>query len=172
MKVAALSGFLQTCLGPASAPLSTHRVWASWLARPSACLPSPRISGSFDDNLPNNSFTPLILYVIRNPAEHGRFPCFILFIRTRSRETYRTADLTKSKTFWKTYKQTFEELQEKLNPWSVVGLRHCKTVTRKTRSEDKTFLRMRPPLKMDIQQPSMGLSTPYRAKNRCYISPC
>ena len=90
----------------------------------------------------------------------------------RSRETYRTADLTKSKTFGKTYKQTFEELQEKLNPWSVVGLRHCKTVTRKTRSEDKTFLRMRPPLKMDIQQPSMGLSTPYRAKNRCYKSPC
>ena len=23
----------------------------------------------------------------------------------------------------------FEELQEKLNPWSVVGLRHCKTIT-------------------------------------------
>ena len=29
----------------------------------------------------------------------------------------------------KTYKQTFEELQEKLNPRSVVGLRHCKTIT-------------------------------------------
>ena len=58
----------------------------------------------------------------------------------------------------------FEELQKELNPRSVVGLRHCETITRKTRSEDKTFLRMRPPLKMGIQQPSMGLSTPLPCK--------
>ena len=100
MWMAALSGFFTNVLEPASAPYQyTVSILASALARRPAFLPSPRIFGSSNGNLPNNSFTPQRHYVIRNSAEHGRFLCIILLIQTGKEKPIGLLISLKSKTF-------------------------------------------------------------------------
>ena len=132
----------QTCLGPASTPLSTHCAQATWLAR-SSCLPSFPFAFASQ----NNSIILLTLMLNEILQNMDGFYVSLCLFGLRSRETYRTADLTRSKTFEKPINKLFEELREKLNPWSVVWLRHCKTVSRKTRSDDITFSKDEAPIK-------------------------